>query len=470
MKKIRKQAVQRSGAGTFRRLLACLCIFACVLSVTVAVQALEDTVPAEEQELSESLNRPEKRLVQPSSEPLYVMTSDIQELQVTKPLPVYVINDSIYMRPYDVGYILDFQVEYNTEWNALSILTDQHSGDTQVSTEGASGTVWAEPVRQSLYVDGKAVEGLSMYTIDGSCYVRLRDLAKAVNFGCCYSSRLNATVISAAFYYSPNDVMTEGGDRRITYTGGEIIMDPTVGRDAKENMGEFTVRLLTQELTMLQNSEARVYASVVWSGTYNTKWTSSDPAVVDVDEKGNLISGKSGEADVIFSVTANSQTVTKVCHVTVAASQSEIPSGAVTPTLEPNANTMKSILLDLINEARQTMSSETPLPVLKSDSALEAAAQTRAAELVKLYSHQRPDGSSFSTVIDDPFITGAEEMITTGLFTPEDVISVWKVNSQATLLNNSMTLAGIGYYADWDNYKVCWTCVFARQTDDEFTK
>ena len=89
----------------------------------------------------------------------------------------------------------------------------------------------------------------------------------------------------------------------------------------------------------------------------------------------------------------------------------------------------------------------------KSNAKLNEAAVLRAKELVQLYSHTRPDGSSCFTVLDEYGITfwAVGENIAEGYFTPKDVMAGW-MNSpghRGNILdedNAGFDYIGIGHY------------------------
>lgn len=157
----------------------------------------------------------------PTSQNLYLMEADGSTThRVIKELPIYNINYNNYMKLRDIGYLLDFQVEFDPSLQGVSILTDCHSDGVQVSTGAAQAPASAKPAWSTLYVNGVSVPGLTMYNIQGNNYVKLRDLAKAVGFGCVYSGSLKAVVLSPFFQYTPNDQMTQGKALHRTYQDG----------------------------------------------------------------------------------------------------------------------------------------------------------------------------------------------------------------------------------------------------------
>ena len=100
------------------------------------------------------------------------------------------------------------------------------------------------------------------------------------------------------------------------------------------------------------------------------------------------------------------------------------------------------------------------LPALILDEDLCKAADIRAAELVELFEHTRPDGRDCFSVLDDQGISYsiASENIAAGHASPEEVVEGW-MNSEghrANILNAEFTKMGIslckvdsGYYYYW---------------------
>ena len=90
-------------------------------------------------------------------------------------------------------------------------------------------------------------------------------------------------------------------------------------------------------------------------------------------------------------------------------------------------------------------------------------ADVRAAELEVLFSHDRPDGSSFSYAFPDDTSDWAEN-IASGQTTPEEVMESW-MNSpgdRKNILNPELTSIGVGYSNEngtpkWVQCFVTWT-------------
>lgn len=103
-------------------------------------------------------------------------------------------------------------------------------------------------------------------------------------------------------------------------------------------------------------------------------------------------------------------------------------------------------VVELVNAERAKVN----LPALAMTTKLNEAALVRAKETVQSFSHTRPNGSSFSTVLKENGISfqGAGENIAWGQRTPEQVVLAW-MNSEghrANILNPKYTSIGVGYY------------------------
>lgn len=100
-------------------------------------------------------------------------------------------------------------------------------------------------------------------------------------------------------------------------------------------------------------------------------------------------------------------------------------------------------------------------PVALSTNA-SAAALVRSKEIVKSFSHTRPDGRSFTTALKEQGINYryAGENIAWGQRSPEQVMEAWMNSSghRANILNANFTHIGVGYYQEnGTNY---WTQLF----------
>lgn len=127
------------------------------------------------------------------------------------------------------------------------------------------------------------------------------------------------------------------------------------------------------------------------------------------------------------------------------------PDGPEDTTPEqPGGNTSMDAyakkVVDLVNAER----AKAGLSPLSINETVALAAQTRAREIETSFSHTRPNGSSFSTVLTSAGVTyrGAGENIAYGQQSPEQVMESWMNSSghRANILNSSFTSIGVGHY------------------------
>ena len=98
------------------------------------------------------------------------------------------------------------------------------------------------------------------------------------------------------------------------------------------------------------------------------------------------------------------------------------------------------------------------------------AAETRAEELVRLYSHTRPDGSQWSTACDSPnngasYVEGENLVVGSSAVSPETTVAAW-MNSEAhraNILNPDFTKLSVGFYFDPSTkYQTHWSQYFSN--------
>lgn len=116
-------------------------------------------------------------------------------------------------------------------------------------------------------------------------------------------------------------------------------------------------------------------------------------------------------------------------------------------------------VVKLVNQER----AKAGIKELTLDKNIEAAALIRAKETEISFSHTRPNGSGFSTVLKENGISfrGAGENIAWGQSSPEAVMKAW-MNSEghrANILNSKYTKIGVGYYQNSAGRKY-WTQLF----------
>ena len=98
------------------------------------------------------------------------------------------------------------------------------------------------------------------------------------------------------------------------------------------------------------------------------------------------------------------------------------------------------------------------------------AAETRAEELVQLYAHTRPDGSSWDTACDAPssvtgYVEGENLVVGNSAVSPETTVAAW-MNSEKhreNILNPNYTKLAVGFHFDASTqYKTHWSQYFSN--------
>ena len=131
------------------------------------------------------------------------------------------------------------------------------------------------------------------------------------------------------------------------------------------------------------------------------------------------------------------------------------------PGTDGSQDAFANEVVRLVNEER----AKAGLPALTVDRGAASAAQVRAKEIERAFSHTRPDGSSFNSALTEAGVnfSGAGENIAYGQNSPEKVMEGWMNSSghRANILNSSYTSIGVGHYqnASGVNY---WTQLFIR--------
>lgn len=136
-----------------------------------------------------------------------------------------------------------------------------------------------------------------------------------------------------------------------------------------------------------------------------------------------------------------------------------------TPTTVPgnpssNNSSYAEEVLRLVNIER----SKAGLSSLTTNATLKAAADKRAQETAVSFSHTRPNGSKFSTVLQEYGISyrTAGENIAYGQRSPQEVVTGW-MNSpghRANILNGNFNKIGIGVYKS--NGVIYWSQLFTN--------
>ena len=126
-----------------------------------------------------------------------------------------------------------------------------------------------------------------------------------------------------------------------------------------------------------------------------------------------------------------------------------VPGNGSTEESIPEADSQHAFLREVVNLVNIERAKE-GLSALKMDTKVQAAAQVRAKECEQLFSHTRPNGSSFATALKEQTVSyrSAGENIAWGQRSPQEVMEAWMNSSghRANIMNPNFTTIGIGYY------------------------
>ena len=131
--------------------------------------------------------------------------------------------------------------------------------------------------------------------------------------------------------------------------------------------------------------------------------------------------------------------------------------------IAPPAEQWKREVLSLVNNIRANNN----LGQLTWGTTCENAANTRAKEIIKSYSHTRPDGSSWSTACKVPEsggVSGENLAVGNAAVSPVTVVMLWMYSDshRENILNPDFTKLAVGFIYDPDStYKTYWSQFFS---------
>lgn len=117
-------------------------------------------------------------------------------------------------------------------------------------------------------------------------------------------------------------------------------------------------------------------------------------------------------------------------------------------------------VIELINAER----AKEDIPALQKDTTITNAADTRAKETVTIFSHQRPNETSWITALieNNVFFSAAAENIAKGQTTPAQVVKAWmeSPSHRQNIMNSNYNKIGVSCYVDNNVYY--WEQLFVK--------
>ena len=199
-----------------------------------------------------------------------------------------------------------------------------------------------------------------------------------------------------------------------------------------------TVKLNTTKKTLLIGN---TYKLKVKNATKAVTWTSSNPKIASVSEKGLVTAKRAGTTTITAKVGKKKLT----CTVKVIAMQKAYENRTIR----------------LINKERRKYG----FASFDKNSLLQSAAQKRAKELSKKFSHTRPNGYKWTSAISMEYdFLRAAENIGRDFATPQQVVDAWMKHSstKAKIISKKYKEIGVGVYLSADGY-LYWCAIFAKE-------
>lgn len=233
-----------------------------------------------------------------------------------------------------------------------------------------------------------------------------------------------------------------------------------------------SITLNTSNLVLQEGEKAEIKVTKVKPKKARKKVTykSNKKSVATVTKKGVVTAKKEGTAKITVTSKANKK-VKRTVKVTVlkktgnniqnkpdVSIQTPVPDKkpAQTPSAKPtqspvtkpdqtDESSYQQKVLELVNKERKAQG----LNEMVLDDSLCSAAGIRANEIITLFSHTRPDGTSCFSVLKELGISyrATGENIASGYRTPEQVMDGW-MNSEghrANILSSNFNKLGVGY-------------------------
>lgn len=211
-------------------------------------------------------------------------------------------------------------------------------------------------------------------------------------------------------------------------------------------------------ITIFQTADFDICVGGGLSDLGEMYWQTSDPSVIAGFATGARTWLGYDNATCKYPVIVGTGTTTITAGTFDGRRRDQITVTVIAPPIEQ----WKRDVLNLVNAER----GKAGLGALAWGTTCEEAANIRAREIMSVYSHQRPDGSTWATTCPIPASGGMSgENLNAGnaAVSPETVVSAW-MNSpdhRANILNPNFTKVSVGFVFDPNSpYKTYWSQYF----------
>jgi len=199
-----------------------------------------------------------------------------------------------------------------------------------------------------------------------------------------------------------------------------------------------TAKLNTTKKTLLIG---KTYQLKVRNADKIVKWTSKNPKIASVSPTGLVTAKNDGTATIVAKIGKTKLT----CKITVITMQKSYENKTIR----------------LINKERRKYGYAS----FDKNPLLQSAAQKRAKELAKKFSHTRPNGYKWTSAIsmDYDFVRAAEN-IGRDFASPQQVVDAWMKHSstKSKIIGKNYREIGVGVYLSRDGY-LYWCAIFAKE-------
>lgn len=340
------------------------------------------------------------------------------------------------------------------------------------------GTAYAAPTKTAtlnnaqVRFNGGAVQTLQCYNIDGYNYVRARDITNNLNMAL-YPIQSGGTGVMVDTLNQPTSKATPEKltqkTAQVQMQTGNLIYDgmPSEAECFLLNgryyfkLADFQKAAEYQKSVAIDTVEIEAKAMIATEPYQDTFYS----IAVEWNADSKVIDVKRTETDLwaVFNNIRGSKAGTPKAENSETTKAEEKKQESKPTTSDTTEASYAEEVLRLVNEERE----KAGVAPLKLDSELTKAAQCRAKEITETFSHTRPNGENFRTILDEMGIDSsyAGENIGGGYASPKSAVTAW-MNSEghrSNILNPNYNYLGVGFVnSGTEGYHAYWVQIFSK--------